>query len=872
MKIFCKNCGKVNDPEIPAGANEIPCPSCSATVQVPETPLSPGAVIGDFLLEKPLSSGGMGVVYLARQISLDRPVALKVLHDKFANNAEYIDGLFREARAAAKLTHPNIVQAYAVGEENGIFYFAMEYIQGETFKQILKKQNILDFDQAVKVIREVCGALQAAWTEQKLVHQDIKPDNIMLSSNGFAKLADLGLARSANSDSGPAEDENEVMGTPQYISPEQLTGVPTDVRSDIYSLGATFYQFVTGQFPYPEESAEAMAHRHVEGNLTPPVEINPELPQQLSDVIVKMMARNIEERFQMPSDVIAALDAYTDQKKISAMAVPKLKLNLNKKPGAPGVPAKPGLPPKGGAPVPTGLKAPSAPAPVKPATPAPAPVKPAAPAPAPVKPAAPAAAPVKPAAPAPATPKPAAQEKPATESSKQETPAQKSSGDEIALTPQAPKAKPAEDGNAADSKESGKEKKGGKGKENDKGKTKKEQKRNANSGKTLLFILLPLFLLIIAAALFFVAFKGMLGAQAQKFAVSTASSLGIKLPENKSENKQAAPVAQAPSVPQPAPIPVPVTRKDFLSEIERLQAFFRANPAQNAKKFLEDAEQFQLHYLPAVTKEEKEAYGALRRIYASADETTRALAHRNSIIEKIQKELDSKAQEIQNAQRKAEIQAKELAAQKAAAAALQKEAQKERDARIKKLQTDLNAMYKKLAESFFAAVRANDMEILQKVSNEFADYSVPNATNAEYGMLDEFKKFRERFLPAAFKQFAQFHERLKIVTKTNSIPAGVRMDIEIIRIAPPPQGVFKAVYVKNADSGKEDKKEEKIRLTRRIRSDIYDYLNGKFKTKTTQFFYEFMEGRFRQKITSEMYPAKEWNTYLKHFAPVIKLP
>ena len=120
MKLFCPQCSKVFTVEVPENAQEANCPQCASPLPVPQTPLSPGAVIGDFLLEKALSSGGMGVVYLARQISLDRPVALKVLHDKFAGNQEYTEGLFREARAAAKLTHPNIVQAYAVGEENAI--------------------------------------------------------------------------------------------------------------------------------------------------------------------------------------------------------------------------------------------------------------------------------------------------------------------------------------------------------------------------------------------------------------------------------------------------------------------------------------------------------------------------------------------------------------------------------------------------------------------------------------------------------------------------------------------------------------------------------------------------------------------------------
>ena len=139
-------------------------------------------------------------------------------------------------------------------------------------------------------------------------------------------------------------------------------------------------------------------------------------------------------------------------------------------------------------------------------------------------------------------------------------------------------------------------------------------------------------------------------------------------------------------------------------------------------------------------------------------------------------------------------------------------------------------------------------------------------------MVDEFKQFREKFLPAAFKQFAQFHERLKSVTMKNFIAAGTLMDVEIVRLAPPPQGVFKAVYVQKSESGKQEKKEQKIRMTRRIRADIYDYLNRKFKTQTTPFFYEFLEGKFRKKITPEMLPSKEWQKYMKYFTPVIKMP
>ncbi len=308
MKLFCSQCKKVFEtPENPAPGGTVECPECKTAVKVPETPTSPGAVLGDFLIKEPISRGGMGEVLLAQQISLDRPVALKVIQNKFAGDKEYAASLLREARAAAKISHPNIVQAYAVGEDNGLFYFAMEYIRGETFKQIIKREGILDFKQAAKVICEIARALAAGWNEQKMVHHDIKPDNIMLDSHGIAKLADLGLASRA---SGEAEAGDEVLGTPQYISPEQLTGVPTDTRSDIYSLGATFYQFVTGRFPYVAASHEEMAKMHVSGQLEPPESVNPQVPKALSAIIMKMMARRPEDRYQTPEELIRDLEQF----------------------------------------------------------------------------------------------------------------------------------------------------------------------------------------------------------------------------------------------------------------------------------------------------------------------------------------------------------------------------------------------------------------------------------------------------------------------------------------------------------------------------------------------------------------------------------
>lgn len=308
MRIFCPECQNIFPVEPDKDKSFCLCPKCQNRIKLENGKVFPGVVLGDFLVENLISSGGMGAVYVARQLSLDREVALKVLLDKFGGSPEYIETLLHEARAAAKLNHPNIVQAYAVGEEDGVFYFAMEYIRGETYKKILAREKKLSPLDAAQVIRDVAGALDAAYREQKIVHRDIKPENIMRDVNGFTKLADLGLAQ--KSGSGSVTDSDEVTGTPQYISPEQLSGLPADPRSDIYSLGATFYHFVTGRFPYLGKSTDEITEQHIKGNLTPPREIVPDLPEAINDIIVKMMARDIEKRYQSPADVVKDLDEY----------------------------------------------------------------------------------------------------------------------------------------------------------------------------------------------------------------------------------------------------------------------------------------------------------------------------------------------------------------------------------------------------------------------------------------------------------------------------------------------------------------------------------------------------------------------------------
>jgi serine/threonine-protein kinase len=266
-------------------------------------------MVGDCVVQKPLGEGGMGVVYLVHQVSLDRPAALKVLHTQFAENERYIREFISEARAAARLNHPNIVQAYAVGEDDGIYYIVMEYVEGSTLKDILLHGGRLVVARALDIATEVAKALDYAWTAQKLVHRDIKPDNIILTRDAGVKLADLGLARLVGDVR--KEDGAELFGTPQYISPEQLLGEIGDNRSDIYSLGATFYHALTGQFPFAGDSPAAIAKKHLSEPLTPPDRLVSDIPAEVSLVIQIMMSKRAGDRYGDAAELMGDLERVT---------------------------------------------------------------------------------------------------------------------------------------------------------------------------------------------------------------------------------------------------------------------------------------------------------------------------------------------------------------------------------------------------------------------------------------------------------------------------------------------------------------------------------------------------------------------------------
>ncbi|MFW6413698.1 MAG: protein kinase domain-containing protein, partial [Verrucomicrobiota bacterium] len=315
LRFQCTNCGKIVSIDDSEAGQAVACGSCHQAVVVPKSVTAAGAVIGDFVIDKEIGRGGVATVYGAHQLSLDRPAALKILHQQYVNDPEYLENFLEEARAAAQLNHPHIVQAYAVGEDQGCHYFAMEYIEGTTLKSILAHSGRLVTDKALSIIEQIAEALEFAWQSKELVHRDIKPDNIILTQNGQAKLADLGLAKFGK-EFLTDKNSTEVMGTPQYIAPEVLLGKEVDQRTDIYSLGATLYHIVTGHFPYQADSAAELARKHVTEPLTPPNQVISEIPQAVSDIIERMLAKRPPHRYQSGRELIDDIKLYRGQKTI----------------------------------------------------------------------------------------------------------------------------------------------------------------------------------------------------------------------------------------------------------------------------------------------------------------------------------------------------------------------------------------------------------------------------------------------------------------------------------------------------------------------------------------------------------------------------
>lgn len=259
-----------------------------------------------------LGSGAMAVVYKAKQLSLDRVVAIKVLPKKFVQKSDYVDRFYKEGRIAAKLNHNNIVQAIDVGEVGGLYYFVMEYVEGKTLYDDLSKGKIFDEREALDIIIQLANALAHAHA-QGLIHRDVKPKNIMINKDGVVKLADMGLARETSDIKAARHEQGKAFGTPYYIAPEQIRGeIDIDGRADIYALGGTLFHMVTGRVPFEANSPSEVMKKHLKEALVPPDHINTALSAGISEVIEVMMAKNRDERYKNMEELLTDLQAVRD--------------------------------------------------------------------------------------------------------------------------------------------------------------------------------------------------------------------------------------------------------------------------------------------------------------------------------------------------------------------------------------------------------------------------------------------------------------------------------------------------------------------------------------------------------------------------------
>jgi eukaryotic-like serine/threonine-protein kinase len=270
-----------------------------------------GITLGDLQVERRLGRGGMGEVYLARQISLNRKVALKVLRPDLLSKETYLKRFEAEATAVAKLNHPNIVHVYTLGCIDDVRFIAMEYVQGTNLRDLLMKKGALDLPLALSIMKQAGLAVGAAG-ELGLIHRDIKPENILLTQKGQVKITDFGLCRDQDSERLNLTLTGVTVGTPLYMSPEQARGHPIDHRGDLYSLGVTFYQMLAGHPPFRAETALAMALKHMK---VTPVSLDvhrPDLPADVVRLVMKLMEKEPADRYQSAAEMLRDLAKIKD--------------------------------------------------------------------------------------------------------------------------------------------------------------------------------------------------------------------------------------------------------------------------------------------------------------------------------------------------------------------------------------------------------------------------------------------------------------------------------------------------------------------------------------------------------------------------------
>ena len=265
-----------------------------------------GTVLSDrYRLEARLGSGGMSTVYLARDQTLERPVAAKVMHREISDQPDQLERFRREARTVAKLSHPNVVAVIDAGEDGGYPYIVFEYVDGETLKQRIDRVGRLPVDEAAAYAIEIGRGLAAAHA-RRLVHRDVKPQNVLIDSDGRAKVTDFGIARSLESDG--LTKTGRVLGTTDYVSPEQAMGQEVDARTDIYSLGVLLYEMLTGEVPFRADTVVGVAMKHVNEQMPDVQRSRPEVSSALAAVIERATAKDPKKRYPDMASFLADLE------------------------------------------------------------------------------------------------------------------------------------------------------------------------------------------------------------------------------------------------------------------------------------------------------------------------------------------------------------------------------------------------------------------------------------------------------------------------------------------------------------------------------------------------------------------------------------
>ncbi|KMY45045.1 serine/threonine protein kinase [Bacillus sp. FJAT-27916] len=266
-------------------------------------------ISGRYKIIRMIGGGGMANVYLARDMILDRDVALKVLRMDFSNDEEFIKRFHREAQSATSLTHPNIVSIYDVGEEDGIYYIVMEYVDGMTLKQYIQAFSPIPVEKALDIMKQITSALALAH-QNHIVHRDIKPHNVLIDHEDNVKITDFGIAMALSATS--ITQTNSVLGSVHYLSPEQARGGMANKKSDIYSLGIVMFELLTGRLPFSGESAVSIALKHLQSETPSPRRWNPAIPQSVENIVLKATAKDSFHRYasveEMAEDLNTALN------------------------------------------------------------------------------------------------------------------------------------------------------------------------------------------------------------------------------------------------------------------------------------------------------------------------------------------------------------------------------------------------------------------------------------------------------------------------------------------------------------------------------------------------------------------------------------